>query len=66
MPDGRYLTPEEEQFNRMLADSSSPEQAGADLLRRLEALEAMAARLVQEAEAAQAADAEPDETTAAP
>jgi hypothetical protein len=58
MPDGRYLTPEEEQLNRMLSETDSPEQAGADLLRRLEALEQMAARLVQEAEAASAVGAE--------
>jgi len=67
MPDGPYLTPEEESLARMLHESGSPAAAGQDLLRRLEALEAVAAAL----EAAEQADQEanpdtPNANTSAP
>ncbi len=53
MPDGPYLTPDEEGLLRMLRESGSPEMAGQSLIQRLEALEAAVAAL----EASQAEDA---------
>jgi len=56
MPDGPYATPDEERLLRMLRAAGTPEDAGQNLLARLEALEASVAALQ--------ARAEPDEEAA--
>lgn len=45
MPDGPYATPDEERLMRMLHFAGSPEEAGQNLLARLEAFEAAVAEL---------------------
>jgi len=45
MPDGPYATPDEERLLRMLRSAGTPEDAGQNLLARLEALEAAVAAL---------------------
>ena len=56
MPDGPYLTPDEESLQRMLAEGGTPEGAAWSLIGRLEALEEAVASL--EAQAADAPDVE--------
>src|SRR5204862_4476513 len=62
MPDGPFITPDEERLQRMLREASgSPEAAGAMLIQRLEALEAAVAAIeAMAAEAEAAAAAAPD------
>ena len=45
MPDGPYATPDEERVLRMIDASGSPQDAGRNLIARLEALEAAVAAL---------------------
>lgn len=51
MPDGPYATPDEERLLRMLRHAGTPEEAGQNLLARLEALEAAVAGLEPRPEA---------------
>jgi hypothetical protein len=45
MPDGPYVTPDEETLLRMIRNAGSPQSAGASLIDRLAALEAAVAAL---------------------
>ena len=60
MPDGPYATPDEERVLRMIDTSGSPQEAGRNLIARLEALEAAVAALEARAQPEPAAEAIPD------
>ena len=68
MPDGPYATPDEERVLRMIDTSGSPQDAGRDLIARLEALEAavaaLEARVQPEPSAETAEGASADESAA--